>query len=69
MPSTPGSCAATGRLTSAAAASAADADYKALVCVFLYGGNDGLNTVCPTGNSSSPNSKTPTASPRLVTTR
>lgn len=23
------------------------ADYKALVCVFLYGGNDGLNTVVP----------------------
>jgi uncharacterized protein (DUF1501 family) len=24
------------------------ADYKALVCVFLYGGNDGCNTVVPT---------------------
>jgi uncharacterized protein (DUF1501 family) len=24
------------------------ADYKALVCVFLYGGNDGTNTVVPT---------------------
>jgi uncharacterized protein (DUF1501 family) len=24
------------------------ADYKALVCIFLYGGNDGLNTVVPT---------------------
>lgn len=24
------------------------ADYKALVCVFLYGGNDGLNTLVPT---------------------
>ncbi|MEO7936568.1 MAG: DUF1501 domain-containing protein, partial [Dokdonella sp.] len=23
------------------------ADYKALVCVFLYGGNDGFNTVVP----------------------
>ena len=23
-------------------------DYKALVCVFLYGGNDGLNTIVPT---------------------
>src|SRR5262245_14102829 len=22
-------------------------DYKALVCVFLYGGNDGLNTITP----------------------
>jgi uncharacterized protein (DUF1501 family) len=25
------------------------ADYQALVCVFLYGGNDGLNMVVPTG--------------------
>jgi uncharacterized protein (DUF1501 family) len=24
------------------------ADYKALVCLFLYGGNDGLNTIVPT---------------------
>lgn len=24
------------------------ADYRALVCVFLYGGNDGLNTITPT---------------------
>ena len=24
------------------------ADYKALLCIFLYGGNDGLNTVVPT---------------------
>lgn len=24
-------------------------DYKALVCVFLYGGNDGNNTIVPTG--------------------
>ena len=23
------------------------ADYKALVCVFLYGGNDGMNTIVP----------------------
>ena len=22
-------------------------DYKALVCVFLYGGNDGFNTIAP----------------------
>jgi uncharacterized protein (DUF1501 family) len=28
--------------------SAYAADYKALVCVFLYGGNDGLNTIVPT---------------------
>jgi uncharacterized protein (DUF1501 family) len=27
---------------------AAPGDYKALVCVFLYGGNDGLNTIVPT---------------------
>jgi len=26
----------------------AAADYKALVCIFLYGGNDGLNTIVPT---------------------
>jgi len=28
--------------------SAYAADYKALVCLFLYGGNDGMNTVVPT---------------------
>jgi uncharacterized protein (DUF1501 family) len=28
--------------------SARAADYKALVCVFLYGGNDGTNTIVPT---------------------
>lgn len=28
------------------------ADYKALVCVFLYGGNDGLNTIVPTDDAS-----------------
>jgi uncharacterized protein (DUF1501 family) len=27
--------------------SARAADYKAMVCVFLYGGNDGLNTIVP----------------------
>ena len=27
--------------------SALAADFKALVCVFLYGGNDGMNTVVP----------------------
>lgn len=26
-------------------------DYKALVCIFLYGGNDGLNTVVPTDSA------------------
>jgi uncharacterized protein (DUF1501 family) len=30
------------------ARSAQAADYKALVCVFLYGGNDGMNTIVPT---------------------
>jgi uncharacterized protein (DUF1501 family) len=28
--------------------SAQAADYKALVCIFLYGGNDGTNTIVPT---------------------
>jgi len=27
------------------------ADYRALVCVFLYGGNDGMNMVVPTDNT------------------
>lgn len=31
-----------------ASAFAAEADYKALVCVFLHGGNDGMNMVVPT---------------------
>ena len=31
----------------AAAAQSAPADYKALVCVFLYGGNDPFNTLVP----------------------
>ncbi len=30
------------------ARSARAADYQALVCVFLYGGNDGMNTIVPT---------------------
>jgi uncharacterized protein (DUF1501 family) len=34
-------------LLKAAAAQTAAADYKALVCVFLYGGNDHFNTVLP----------------------
>ena len=36
------------RLINAAAAAAAPSDYKALVCLFLYGGNDGNNLVVPT---------------------
>ncbi|KQV99765.1 DUF1501 domain-containing protein [Rhizobacter sp. Root1221] len=35
-------------LMMASAASAQSSDYKALVCIFLYGGNDGLNTIVPT---------------------
>lgn len=40
---------ATGPLASlgAAAATLGGSDYRALVCVFLYGGNDGNNTVVP----------------------
>src|SRR5688572_18919128 len=26
-------------------------DYKALVCIFLYGGNDGINTIVPTDSA------------------
>jgi uncharacterized protein (DUF1501 family) len=39
-------------MTAAATANAAAvSDYKALVCVFLFGGNDGNNTVIPYGTS------------------
>ena len=34
-------------LGAAAAQSAPPGDYKALVCVFLYGGNDPFNTLVP----------------------
>ncbi|MET0210744.1 MAG: DUF1501 domain-containing protein [Burkholderiaceae bacterium] len=34
--------------TATPAAAQSAASYKALVCVFLYGGNDGLNTIVPT---------------------
>ena len=44
-----GLLAALGRLQVAGAAPAQD--YKALVCVFLFGGNDGHNTVVPLSNS------------------
>lgn len=41
-----------GRLASLllapASALAAESDYKALVCVFLHGGNDGMNMIVPT---------------------
>ncbi len=35
------------------AATAAATDYRALVCLFLYGGNDGNNTVIPYDNYAS----------------
>lgn len=35
----------------AAAATAPASDYKALVCVFLYGGNDYGNTLIPADNA------------------
>jgi uncharacterized protein (DUF1501 family) len=41
-----------GMLSAKAVATAGD--YKALVCVFLYGGNDGNNTLVPIGASSYP---------------
>jgi len=34
-------------------------DYKALVCVFLYGGNDGFNTVVPYAYTAAPLAPTP----------
>jgi len=39
-------------LSKASAASAATDDYKALVCLFMYGGNDAFNTVLATDSSS-----------------
>ncbi len=44
-----GMLAALGQLNRTAAAQAAD--YKALVCIFLFGGNDGHNTVIPLSQS------------------
>src|SRR5205085_2858488 len=44
-----GMLAALGRLQLASAAPIQD--YKALVCVFMFGGNDGHNTVVPLSNS------------------
>ena len=38
-------------LPNAAAATPAFNDYKALVCVFLYGGNDSLSMLVPTGSA------------------
>ena len=42
-----GAASCMGRLSRVYAASAAEADYKALVCIFLYGGNDGNNLIVP----------------------
>jgi uncharacterized protein (DUF1501 family) len=39
--------AALGQLGALAAQAAAAGDYKALVCIFLYGGNDSNNTIVP----------------------
>ncbi len=36
-----------GLIASASAQATTDSDYKALVCVFMFGGNDGNNTVIP----------------------
>src|SRR5258708_23394981 len=44
-----GMLAALGKLQLASAAPVQD--YKALVCVFLFGGNDGHNTVVPLANA------------------
>jgi len=40
------------RLIGAVAADSSPADYKALVCLFLYGGNDSNNLLVPTDSSS-----------------
>src|ERR1700741_358836 len=42
-----GTASCLGRLSRVYAASAGEADYKALVCIFLYGGNDGNNLIVP----------------------
>ncbi len=40
-----------GLINSVLANSSAAGDYKALVCIFLYGGNDSFNMVIPSSNS------------------
>src|ERR1700746_3575034 len=42
-----GTASCLGRLSRVYAASAGETDYKALVCIFLYGGNDGNNLIVP----------------------
>jgi uncharacterized protein (DUF1501 family) len=39
------------RMINAASAATTPTDYKALVCIFLYGGNDGHNMIVPTDSS------------------
>ena len=39
------------RMIGALAADSAPSDYKALVCLFLYGGNDSNNLLVPTDNA------------------
>ena len=51
-----GALAALGQLNIAHAAS--PTDYKALVCIFLFGGNDGHNTLVPLGSTPYNNYKT-----------
>src|SRR5437762_883121 len=53
-----GAASVVGRLSqvNGLAQSSCPADYKALVCIFLFGGNDGNNTVVPiTTPKSNPN--------------
>jgi uncharacterized protein (DUF1501 family) len=53
-----GTASVAGRLSqvNALAASSCPTDYKALVCIFLFGGNDGNNTVVPVNTpASNPN--------------
>ncbi len=46
------------RLVHAATRQSLFSDYKALVCIFLYGGNDSLNTIVPTSGAPLTNYKT-----------
>jgi uncharacterized protein (DUF1501 family) len=46
------------KLVQAAVRQNAFTDYKALVCIFLYGGNDSLNTIVPTSGAPFTNYKT-----------
>ncbi len=52
-----GAASVAGRLSqvNALAATACPSDYKALVCVFLFGGNDGNNTLIPVSISAATN--------------